>query len=316
MAAPVHKLCSLRVVAKLLAIASLPHAWGIQFAAMAQGAPKPSLAAPRSRMLHASLPAVSSLVAASTLPTMLGFWKSEYGVSYAYGSAMALSGGLYIRTACTPLAIAHAACLVLYGVRLNCFLLHRELFIPRFVEFREKIEQRAVDRGSRLARTPFVLSCSFLYFCMAAPLRLTAGLAPPRGAFAASCWALVGLMYAGFGIAAVGDLTKTRVKAMRGQNTLVTQGVFRWLRHPNYTGELLLWTANAALAGLCALAGTGQGRFFKSGCSAASAVGAAGIAFVLMSATRNLEKKQAETYGQQREYKEWVATSWSGPMLK
>lgn len=303
------------VLQVFVVIASLPHAWGIQFATVAQGVPKPTLAVSRSSMIHASLPAVGSVVAASTVPTLLGFWKSEYGVSFAYGSAMALCGVLYLRMACTPLAIAHAACLVLYGVRLNGFLLHRELFIPRFVEFREKIEQRAVDRGSRLARTPFILSCSFLYFCMAAPLRLTAGPAPSRGAYAMACWALVGLMYAGFGVAAIGDLTKTRIKAVRGQNTLVTQGIFKWLRHPNYTGELLLWSANAALATLCALAESGHGRLFRVGYSAASMVGAAGIAFVLMSATRNLERKQAETYGQTNQYKEWLASSWSGPAL-
>jgi steroid 5-alpha reductase family enzyme len=266
-------------------------------------------------LIDASLPAVASLAAASSIPTLLGFWKSEYGVSYAYGSAMALCGGLYLGKASTPLAAAHAACLISYGVRLNFFLLYRELFIPRFVEFREKVEQRAVDRGSRLARTPFLLSCSVLYFCMAAPLRLTAGLAPSPGAVGTTCWALVGLMYAGFGIAAVGDLTKTRVKAMRGKDILVTQGIFRYLRHPNYTGELLLWTASAALAGLCALAGSGQGRLFKVGYSAASVVGAAGIAFVLMSATRNLEKRQAERCGETDDYEEWVATSWSGPKL-
>jgi hypothetical protein len=44
-------------------------------------------------------------------------------------------------------------------------------------------------------------------------------------------------------------------------------------------------------------------------------VGTAGIAFVLISATRNLEKRQAERCGETEEYTEWVAASWSGPKL-
>jgi hypothetical protein len=42
--------------------------------------------------------------------------------------------------------------------------------IKRFREFREKIEERATERGSRLTRTPFVLGCSLLYLGLAAPL--------------------------------------------------------------------------------------------------------------------------------------------------
>jgi len=280
------------------------------------GAIRPGLVRPRaarSSVLTASLPAVTSVALASTVPTLLGYWKSEYGVSYAYGTAMAVCGSLYLPAARTPLAVAHAACLLAYGVRLNAFLLYRELFIPRFVEFREKIEQRAASKGSRLARTPFVLSCSFLYFCMAAPLRLTFGLGPAHGALAMLQWGLVGLMYSGFGVAAIGDLTKTRVKAARGENALVTQGIFMWLRHPNYTGELLLWTANAAIAVLGALCDNGLPKPAKIGYAVASAIGAAGIAFVLLKATSNLEKKQEEKYGE--EYTDWAAGSWSGPTL-
>jgi len=33
--------------------------------------------------LAAALPTTQVLVAACTIPTLLGYWKSEYGVSYA-----------------------------------------------------------------------------------------------------------------------------------------------------------------------------------------------------------------------------------------
>ena len=50
----------------------------------------------------------------------------------------------------------------------------------------------------------------------------------------------------------------------------------------------------------------------------ASAVGFAGIGFVLVNAATNLEKKQKEKYGAAEgvgggPYEKWVAGSWAGP---
>jgi hypothetical protein len=52
-------------------------------------------------VMAAPLPAIGVCVAACTIPTMLGFWRSEYGVSYAYGTAMALSGLLMLPSCAT-----------------------------------------------------------------------------------------------------------------------------------------------------------------------------------------------------------------------
>ena len=95
-----------------------------------------------------ALPSTAALATASTIPTLLGFWKSEYGVSYAYGFAMAAAGAMHLSNP-SPLAVAHAAGLLAYGSRLNLFLLYRELAIPRFREFREKIEVRPGVLGQR-----------------------------------------------------------------------------------------------------------------------------------------------------------------------
>ena len=86
---------------------------------------------------RAVAPGVMPLTVACTIPTLLWYWKSEYGVSYAYGTAMLATGTLVLASRPTSvLANAHATCLALYGARLNLFLLWRELTIPRFREFR------------------------------------------------------------------------------------------------------------------------------------------------------------------------------------
>ena len=101
----------------------------------------PQLLAHRAAAPVLALPSTAALAAASTIPTLLGFWKSEYGVSYAYGFAMAAAGAIHLANP-SPLAVAHAAVVLAYGARLNLFLLYRELAIPRFRKFRETIEVR------------------------------------------------------------------------------------------------------------------------------------------------------------------------------
>ena len=151
---------------------------------------------------------------------------------------------------------------------------------------------------------------------MGAPVLLSARYPPAAGTPAALCLAaLVAIMYVGFGVAAVGDLSKTYIKGRRGEDALVTSGLFRWLRHPNYTGELWLWTANAAAAATV-LAGAPLTLFAKAHWLVGVLTGAAGIGLVLMSAAGNLEAKQAERYGDDAAYAPWLAGSWGGPAIR
>lgn len=253
----------------------------------------------------AALPALPVIAACCTVPTCIGYWKSEYGVSYAYGGATAMMGALVLRAAPTPLAKVHAAALLVYGLRLNTFLLWRELSVEKFREFREKVEARAVAAGSRLKRTPFVLSCAALYACMSAPMIVTASTAAADPLTAA----LVGVAWFGLLLAAIGDFVKSAVKAKEGPNVLVTAGPFRFFRHPNYTGEQILWTSSACAGFASALAGGLPALRASVGWLAASIVGWAGIFFVLAKATANLEKKQAERF---EKYASWQKSSWGG----
>ena len=261
----------------------------------------------------ASVPSIRSVALACLIPSLLGFYKSEYGVSYAYGGAIATTAWMVLRgVPITSIAGLHSLALLVYGVRLNLFLLYREVNIPRFRDFREKIEDRAKKKGSRFARTPFVVSVAVLYACMAAPLFVTINSLAPFWSYSGG-WRLnaarilVATTWSGFLLAAVGDATKTAFKATKGADYLVTGGVFRFLRHPNYTGEFLGWTASALAAIL--LAGA-------SWLSLASAVGALGIDFVLAQAATGLERKQLEKYGKTESYKKWIQRSWAGVTMK
>ena len=287
-----------------------------------------------------ALPLSQKMFLSCFLPTCLGFWRSEYGVSYAYGAATALTSYWIYQAliqpskACimTNLATWHAGALIFYGVRLCLFLLYRELCTQRMKDSVKRIEAKATARGSRLKRTPFVVSCAGLYFGLCAPLLLTSRLVSVTDInkwVVLAMKTLVSMIWGGFLFAALGDFNKSIVKAIKGEDHLVTGGLFKLCRHPNYTGEIFGWTANGSLAVLSAIviamwqtqSQSPKGKVAKimllsvpklAGYTAASIMGALGLDFVLVQATGGLEKRQKETYGESKVYQEWVDNTWPG----
>ena len=267
----------------------------------------------------APLQAIPVEVATCLLPTCGGYFSREFGVSYAYGAATSLTAWFVLRrkilavTNPSKWVTWHAAAVIFYGIRLSAFLLYRQQNSKRIKEMQEKIEQRAVSSGSRLSRTPFVLSCAYLYYGLCAPLNLSALMATRSfGNLDMIFKGLVAMTWLGFLVAALGDFTKSFIKARKGEDHLVTGGIFRFLRHPNYTGEMIGWTSSG-LAGLVAFISLNQFKrplpwFYL----ASNALGVVGINFVLLLATRNLERRQAERYGGQEVYRNWVSKSWAG----
>jgi steroid 5-alpha reductase family enzyme len=259
-----------------------------------------------------ALPPISAVAAACVAPTCLGFWRSGYAVSYAYGGAMAAGGWLMLPR--EGLAAWHAAAYLAYGLRLCAFLAYRQLALPASVH---QMVARAASPSERLRRAPVVLGCALLYYCMLAPLRVTASVGAAASAPAA---AAVGVMWAGLAVAALGDAVKSAVKAREGygyaalaSNHLVRAFPFSLLRHPNYTGEFVGWGASFAAAVLSAVSASAVRAHLAW--LVTSAIGTVGIMFVLMEAAGGLEKKQRAKYAGRAEYEEWIKGSWAGPVL-
>jgi len=277
----------------------------------------------------AANPSLKVVALVCLIPSLLGYYKSEYGVSYAYGTATASVAYLVLQTLSptsvlpvpSTIAALHAAAVFFYGLRLNAFLLYRELFVPRFRKMRERIEDRARSRGNRINRTPFILFCAFLYGCMTSPILVTQKLLAGAPLYSpGDGWAKISVLVAccvtwfGFLLGAMGDLTKSFVKARKGDDHLVTGGVYRFFRHPNYTGEVIGWTANSATAFFAVLAAGANSSMWKKYAPylVASVLGSTLISFVLGAATANLESRQKEQYGKTQTYKDWVKSSWVG----
>ena len=268
----------------------------------------------------------------SFLPPFLGLIKSEWGVSYGYGFAVALSAMnvLYRATRLTtqqpnPVIFYHASALIFFGLRLNAFLFIRTRLSPRMKHFQETVEERAAARGSRLKRLPFIVTCGFLYFGLVCPLiltsRLLSGSTNVLPLFALEVMKiLVAGQWFGYLLAALGDLTKSYVKLKnKDEKFLVTEGVYSLTRHPNYSGEIIGWTCNACagtLAGAYILRTVRPVSASVIATMATSVLGWIGIVFVLLRSTTSLEKKQKEEYGGSSKYQEWVSSSWSGWTLQ
>jgi steroid 5-alpha reductase family enzyme len=258
------------------------------------------------------------------IPPAMGFLKSEWTVSYGYGFATALSALSLLLKQQQSLSITtlHAAALVFYGFRLNVFLFLRNRLSPRYRAIGETIEERSQERfPTRISRAPFVLSCGILFYGLYLPVLLTSKLASDTiamksaaGAGLAAMKVLIGMQWVGYVTAALGDLTKSYVKASeKNGKFLVTSGIFSILRHPNFSGEILSWTCNA-LCGTLSAAYLLRSKFSLSILAylGLSTIGWLGMVFVLFRATNNLEKRQQKEYGDTEKYKEWVKTTWCG----
>lgn len=237
----------------------------------------------------------------------------------------------------------HALAIVAYGIRLNTFLMYREIFIPRFRHMRERIEERRTSKdGSKdssifikmISRTPFILSCSMLYAGLVMPpyivamliqCGITTGLTASSGALSHPLVIYKLLVYTtwlGFVIGAIGDLYKSIIKAKKGDDHLVTSGIYKYLRHPNYTGEVIGWSSSFLASMVLLLASTISSEFSSlmtktmftrlSLAVGLNVLGVLGIVFVLCAATSNLEKRQGEKYNQNNDYQSWIKSSWKG----
>ena len=116
----------------------------------------------------------------------------------------------------------------------------------------------------------------------------------------------------GLGLQICGDFQKSIVKR-RNPEKLVTGGFYSVFRHPNYTGELILWTMSTITGLIVALQLPRSLRVLLL--SLGSILGNGGIAFILALAATGLEKRQRERYGDSKEYKDWVNNTSAGLLL-
>lgn len=235
------------------------------------------------------------------LVSSLGFKRVVYFVSLGYAFSITgialLSSVLWFR-GLHLWTLLHGGLLVLYGVRLGSFLTARERR-PSYKKELEEIQERSKDM-TLFVRVMIWLSVSLLYVLMASAYLYHLHFAlKNKGSF--SWLAVAGIAVMGFGLflEALADWQKSAFKADK-PSSFCNVGLYRWVRTPNYLGEIIFWLGNL-LAGVSFLLTFWQWVTVL--------VGTLCIFLIMMGSAKRLEAKQQERYGQQKEFQEYIQTT-------
>ena len=251
----------------------------------------------------------------SALLCSVGFKKFVYFLSIGYGFAVAglgISYSIYsfINNSWDIIGLVFSLLLVVYGARLSVFLIAREV---KSLSYRRVLNE-VTDNGQK--KIPFFvllciwISCSLLYFAQTCPVFY-------RGAniagnmdlllrfsnFSSINWnslicPIIGIFFSLFGliIESLADAQKTAQKKIN-PNMVATKQLYKFVRCPNYFGEILFWTG-----------------IFVGGCQAynhwgqwlVAILGYICIVYVMINSAQRLAKKQETRYGDKEEYREYA----------
>lgn len=236
---------------------------------------------------------------ASAVCVPLAQIKKLYGIGVAYGFSVAAIGATLLHTygetsSVLPTSLAYAT--IFYGLRLGSFLLLRDQ-----TSWKKLPKDKA---GDRLQRIPFAISLALFYAFLTTPLLYFMSNFEVARTSALLVLSQAGVVVAWLGaiMEAIADGQKYVLKQKQGEAKSdvfegPTSGVYQITRHPNYTGEVLFWLG-LWLAGASCFGESVVGWV-------ASTLGLYGILSIMKGATKKLEERQAEKYGDQVKYQEW-----------
>jgi steroid 5-alpha reductase family enzyme len=104
------------------------------------------------------------------------------------------------------------------------------------------------------------------------------------------------IMLVGFILESLADHQKSTFKRSQPQR-FCDSGLYRWVRSPNYLGEILFWCGNG-VAGWLAYDSVSKWVI--------ASLGLIGIIFIMIISTRRLEIKQSARYGDMPEFQTYI----------
>ena len=215
--------------------------------------------------------------------------------SIGYGFAIA-GEGVYLLLSGNTITTGTLLCcllLIAYGLRLGGYLTLREWKSSSYkTNMKGEIkDSKTVPMGVKFA---IWLACAMLYVLQVVPVfyRMASGAEDNAFVFIGAA-----VMALGLWMETQADLQKNRAKKINSRR-FVDTGLYRFVRCPNYLGEMLFWTG-AVISGV----GTVSGWQW-----ALVALGYQLITYVMFSGARRLEIRQNKNYGKDPEYQQYVKT--------
>ncbi|MDJ0938987.1 MAG: DUF1295 domain-containing protein [Woeseiaceae bacterium] len=231
---------------------------------------------------------------------LVGFARTVWFISIGYAAsivAFVLALVLLAGSRLTPLGIAQLLAALVWGVRLGSFLVRRE----SRATYRAAVKDQT-DRSQALplnAKLGIWISVAVLYVCMFSPAVFLTYAMPTlsQGQMLSSAVG-VGIMWLGLAIEAIADHQKSRLKAT-DPDAFARNGLYAWVRYPNYLGEILFWFGNF-VAGIVAYTEWWHWVMASTGIVC--------IVLIMMGSTKRMEYKQDRRYGDDSDYQEYSRT--------
>ena len=234
------------------------------------------------------------LFAAAMVISSIGFKNYVWFISIGYGLSIAGEGALMMYLYHKHLDIGTIICCVLfvvYGLRLGGYLAFRELKSSSYKKnMKGEIKDgKTVPFGEKIA---IWVTCALLYVT-----QVSAVFYRIDNMFASNVWTYIGagIMLLGLVMESVADIQKNKAKKVNPKR-FVDTGLYRFVRCPNYLGEMIFWTG-VLVSGIGGVEGWQWSIV---------AVGYIGIIFVMFSGARRLEIRQNKNYGNDPEYQKYV----------
>lgn len=248
------------------------------------------------------------LAGVAALCCLIGFAKFVYFMSVGYGFAIAgMAIALLVMSLVgfiPALGIAEyvlLALLILYGCRLSGFLLLREIKSASYRKTLGEVAGKSEKKMPFFVKATIWISVVILYVCQIAPIsyRAISGINySVTNSVLDLVFPILGgiIMVIALFIESLADYQKSAAKKVN-PNRFVDTGLYRFVRCPNYLGEILFWTG-VLLSGASAMSFWWQWVI--------AVFGWIMIIYVMLSGAKRLEKRQTKNYGNDPEYQAYV----------
>jgi len=250
----------------------------------------------------ASIPSEAFLLfGVALLMSSRGFFQTVHFISTGYGfsiATMAFLSMFIFRQNLAWYSLLHLILLAAYGLRLGIYLTRRELR-PSYRKELKSVQERS--SGISFVQNILIwIGVSILYVLMFSPALFSLVDSPVRLSPLAVISQVAGLIFmtGGLVIETLADQQKSAFKAQFPKQ-FCNIGLYRWVRCPNYLGEILFWIGNWVM-----------GLIFYTSILrwVAGLAGLICIVLIMMGSTKRLERAQYDRYELLPEYQKYIQT--------
>ena len=247
-----------------------------------------------------SLQILLILLIISIIINSIGFKKTVWFISIGYTfSVVAFGITLFIlrNNAFHQYNYIQVILLIIWGIRLGLFIIKRESSASYSSSVREQTDNS--QELSILIKSGIWISVSLLYACMFSPAVFSVTEMEHSTELTVILTGL-GLLIMGTGITteSVADIQKSVFKK-NNPTSYCNTGLYRWVRCPNYFGEIMVWLGNFIIAI----------PFFRTWWQwAIAGTGLICIVLIMIGSAKRLEKKQSRNYGNNTDFQKYEKT--------